>query len=87
MANCTVYNYGDKDSKDFDGNENDLTNVGRGPFGAQDWNDQIIKIVVQSGRWRFHEHVNAGGQHWDYGPGQHTDFPPNVISSIYVLEQ
>ena len=87
MAHCTVFDWGDKNSKDFDGNEPDLTNVGRGPLGSQDWNDVIVKIEVQSGKWRFCEHINAGGQCWDFGPGTHNNFPPNTISSIYVLEK
>jgi hypothetical protein len=88
MATCTVYDASENEH-DFDGNEPDLTKVGRGPLGSQDWNDVITRIVVQSGRWRFCEHINAGGQCWDFGPGAYEQgaFRPNVISSVYVLQQ
>lgn len=39
---------------------------------GDDWNDQISSMIVHSGTWRFYEHINFGGAHFDRGPGHHN---------------
>jgi hypothetical protein len=33
------------------------------------YNDTISSVVVVSGKWRFYEHANFGGRHFDLSPG------------------
>jgi hypothetical protein len=33
------------------------------------WNDRISSIIVVTGTWRFYEHKDFQGRHWDLGPG------------------
>jgi len=52
------------------------------------WNDKISSIIVYSGIWRFFEHRDFKGDHWDLGPGHHRRTPRNdAISSWYLLRR
>jgi hypothetical protein len=88
MAKCICY---DEDNfsgntLELDGDERDLTNVGRAPFGTRDWNDVIKSIQINSGTWQFFEHVNFQGRVWELGPGSYrNEFPQNIISSIHCM--
>jgi hypothetical protein len=60
------------------------------PWVGDWWNDKISGIIVVSGTWRFYEHRDYGGQHWDLGTGYYefiSDFgiPNDVISSFQVI--
>ena len=39
---------------------------------GDDWNDQISSMFVHSGTWRFYEHADFVGEHFDLPPGYHN---------------
>ena len=54
------------------------------------WNDKISAIIVVSGTWRFWEHKDFQGRHWDLGPGYYpwveaAGIPNDVISSFQAI--
>lgn len=68
----------------------DLTSSNRGLGGFENWNDEISSIQIESGRWRFFEHVRFQGLFVDLGPGSYpwvpdVGIPDNWISSIQFL--
>jgi CPA1 family monovalent cation:H+ antiporter len=89
MAKCVCYDgpnfTGNK--LELDGDERDLTNVGRGFLGGQNWNDVIKSIEINSGRWQFFRHVQFDGTCWELGEGSYngTGFEPNQVSSIHCM--
>ena len=60
------------------------------PWVGDWWNDRISGIIVVSGTWRFYEHIDYGGTHWDLAQGYYeyiSDFgiPNDVISSFQCI--
>lgn len=91
MGNCVVYK--DRnftgDRLGVAGNIPNLKTVNRGGW-FEDWNDEISSIIIYSGRFRFFEHVDFGGQSWELGPGEYPwvsdqGIFDNCISSIELV--
>ena len=36
---------------------------------GQEWNDEIVSVVVVRGTWRFYEDFHYKGNYWDLSPG------------------
>lgn len=54
------------------------SNLGWGYVG-DNWNDKVSAIIVVSGKWRFYEHRDQGGNHWDLGPGCYSWLPDHGV--------
>jgi hypothetical protein len=88
MAKCVCFDGPNftGNTLELDGDELDLTRVGRAPLGTRDWNDVIQSIQINSGRWQFFRHVQFQGTCWELGEvGHTTGFGHDQISSIHCM--
>jgi Beta/Gamma crystallin len=86
VAKCVCYdNQGN--TLELDGDERDLTDVGRAPLGTRDWNDAIVRIDINSGSWQFFRDIKFQGTCWQLSEGSHSppEFEPHQISSIHCM--
>ncbi|WP_316176362.1 beta/gamma crystallin-related protein [Bradyrhizobium sp. SZCCHNRI1073] len=63
-----------------------------GDLPGKDWNDETSSITINSGRWKFFEHVNFQGASMELGVGQYPNmhgFPvgDNQLSSVQLLSE